>query len=116
MIALTARTFLRQKQEARNRARPLSRFVHQVQVSAPPPAPTAAPTPIGPTPRPTPRDPEQASLFGRIFKEDVGGVSTLPQAQRDDLYRRGIFVWDGISPELRRWFDKWRRGGGIAFL
>jgi hypothetical protein len=130
MIALTARTYLKQRQNAQKEQaqeeRSLSRFL---QVEAPariPPAPAAsvsaplagpAPaTPVGSTPRPTARDPEQATLFGRIFKEDVGGVSTLSQAQRDDLYRRGIFVWDGVSPELRRWFDKWRRGGRIAFL
>lgn len=62
----------------------------------------------------------QKSLFGFIFarevavKEDVGGISTLPRIHRDGLYRYGI--WDGLTPELKRWFDKWRRAGGIAIL
>jgi hypothetical protein len=51
------------------------------------------------------------------FKEDVGGVSTLPPDRRQHLFRYGI--WHDIDPQPRlhfeRWLDRWMKPGGIAF-
>ena len=59
----------------------------------------------------------QKSLFAHVLKEDNTGINTLPRDTRDRLYRRGAWdVWDGISPELHRWFKRWMARGGIAFL
>jgi hypothetical protein len=58
MLAFTARVLFRQKEEARTR--PLSRFVEVIEE----PAATG-------TLRPAAGDEAQASLFSRIFKEDI---------------------------------------------
>jgi hypothetical protein len=114
MIALTARTFLRQK-EARAKNRSLSGFVRQEVAPTPALVERArlpAPTPARPQPRPG--DQEQAGLFSRIFKETVGGVETLHSKSPLAEYLARHSALGFTEPGLKRWLATWAKLGGIA--
>jgi hypothetical protein len=116
MIALTASTYLKQKdnsqKERARKERSLSSFL-QVEGPAPiPPAPAAsvsAPAaPVPTTPRPTPRDQEQAGLFSRIFKQESTGIEVPHSRSERAVYVNRYGAWvEPLSPEFRRFFHRW---------
>jgi hypothetical protein len=103
VLAFTARVFLRQKAEAQKCRRPLSDFIDDVRA-----------VPGQGSLRPTADDQAQATLFGKIFKEEISGVEVLhsASARARHLNRHGAL---GVTaPALKNWLDRWMRGGGIA--
>jgi hypothetical protein len=126
MIALTARTYLKQRENAQKerarKERSLSRFL-QVEATAPmPPAtaatsapPRASPPPA--TPRPAPRDQEQAGLFSRIFKQESTGIEVPHSQSERAVYVNRFGCWvEPLSPEFRRFFHRWFVLGGKTNL
>jgi hypothetical protein len=117
MIALTARTYLKQRENAHKeraqKERSLSRFL-QVEAPAPirpvPAALVSAPPAVSApaTPRPVPREQEQAGLFSRIFKEESTGIE-VPHSRSDRaVYVNRFGCWvEPLSPEFRRFFHRW---------
>lgn len=105
MLAFTARTWLRQKEEARKRSDR--------------PRPTSAERRLGLGVDQRPKVRKKTFTFGDIFKEEISGVEVL-HSQSERARRLARFgVWhdiDPTAPELRRWLRNWVRRGGLALL
>jgi hypothetical protein len=117
MIALTARTYLKHRENAQKeraqKERSLSPFL-QVEAPAPIPPALAASVSAPPavsapaTPRPTPRDHEQAGLFSRIFKQESTGIEVLHTGSATAQYINKWGCWvEPLPPQFRRFFYQW---------